>query len=110
MSDCACKICGFDGPGFYIPKDHPCPGNPNFGNPETRDLMQYGWSFGTYPKSCSKCPPDNEFLGSKDSYLCYNHAKEAQLEDMGGTKIVVSKISDFSTDPVYTNNVFVMRK
>ena len=39
------------------------------------DLSQFGWSFGTYPKTCSECPPDNEFLGSKDSYLCHNHAK-----------------------------------
>lgn len=37
-------------------------------------LKEYGFKFGTYPKVCPKCPPDNEFLGTKESTLCHTHA------------------------------------
>lgn len=110
MSVAPCKICGHNGPNFYQPKDHPCPGNPNFGNPETRDLLEHGWSFGTYPKTCSKCPPDNEFLGSKDSYLCYNHAVESRNSSIPVMNVNINRFTNNSPEPVFTNNVSVFKR
>jgi hypothetical protein len=76
------------------------------------DLSKYGWSFGTYPKSCPKCPEDNEFLGDKDSYLCCNHATEIKESSVVQEELNVN-IGLFTKDdpePIFTNNVSVLKR
>ena len=34
MSDAPCKICGYNGPGFYQPNTHPCLSNNNYTRPQ----------------------------------------------------------------------------
>jgi len=71
------------------------------------DLSKFGWSFGTYPKTCSECPPDNEFLGSKDSYLCHNHAKDRKEKIIS---VTIGRNSVSEPDDISSRIIRVLRR